>query len=358
MAAGAVLVHHFEMFKAEVDLPNAWGTPSIASLGQQGVELFFVLSGFLITYLLMAEQESRGAISIRGFMLRRALRILPLYYLIVLIAFVAAPLLVQAGVSPHLGSTEFAIEWPVPVRDYWPTLGLFLAILPNIAFVLYQQVLFAGQCWSIGVEEQFYLLWPWLLRVAKPRRLVGLLLAVIAVKALMLLAAMQLHSAAMEHGQRIGAAVRLLRFVKSLRFEDMAVGALGAYCLFHYRDMTLKSLVNPLTRWLAIPTAIGVLIRGNEFPWLLAPVLYAMILIVVSAGNSKVLNLENPLFNYLGRISYGLYMYHPIAIVVSLAMWHRLLGAHWGSPSSNAVLFASSAAITIALAVRLLISIF
>ena len=59
--------------------------------------------------------------------LRRALRILPLYYLIVGIAFVVAPLAVRAGVNPYFGSTQFALDWPVPVHDYWPTLALFMA---------------------------------------------------------------------------------------------------------------------------------------------------------------------------------------------------------------------------------------
>ena len=83
LAAAAVIVHHVELTKAFLGLPNIAGVRAIPVIGPLGVVLFFVLSGFLITYLLLVEERTAGRISIRRFYTRRILRIWPLYYVVV-----------------------------------------------------------------------------------------------------------------------------------------------------------------------------------------------------------------------------------------------------------------------------------
>ena len=97
IAALLVIIHHIEQFKSVFNIyPNQMNNPVIGSFGPLGVRLFFVLSGFLITYLLFAEKEVSGTISITKFYIRRALRIWPLYYLIVLLAFFIVPYFFRA----------------------------------------------------------------------------------------------------------------------------------------------------------------------------------------------------------------------------------------------------------------------
>jgi peptidoglycan/LPS O-acetylase OafA/YrhL len=105
--------------------------------GELGVRIFFVLSGFLITYLLLAEAEEAGAISLRRFYIRRALRILPIYvtYLLVL------GLLTAAGF-------------------YHDTLSSWLGALTFTRNMVGRGLSATVQLWSLAVEEQFYLLWP------------------------------------------------------------------------------------------------------------------------------------------------------------------------------------------------------
>src|SRR5262245_2566828 len=91
LGAYAVVIHHVEQYKQLLGMENIWGSSIVRSLGPQSVYLFFTLSSFLITFLLLKEQEQNGRISIRNFMLRRAVRILPLYYFIVLVAFFVMP---------------------------------------------------------------------------------------------------------------------------------------------------------------------------------------------------------------------------------------------------------------------------
>src|SRR5947207_1519982 len=125
--------------------------------GFLAVVFFFVLSGFLITYLLLVEEAETGDVSVRSFYVRRILRIWPLYYLIIAIAFFVLPASLPGDFPP-----------PHP-RE----LILYSVILTNFAGT----VPCASHLWSIGVEEQFYLCWPVLLKTVRRRHL--LLLGVI-----------------------------------------------------------------------------------------------------------------------------------------------------------------------------------
>jgi len=79
LAALLVIIHHIEQLRSILGLPNHWNNVSILRFGDEGVTLFFVLSGFLITYLLLAEREKFGHLAIGKFYFRRVLRIWPLY---------------------------------------------------------------------------------------------------------------------------------------------------------------------------------------------------------------------------------------------------------------------------------------
>lgn len=87
IAAFFVIIHHTEQFKELFHINNVFNIPFVYAVGKLGVILFFTLSGFLITYLLLRERENRKKINIKNFYMRRVLRIWPLYYLIVVLSF-------------------------------------------------------------------------------------------------------------------------------------------------------------------------------------------------------------------------------------------------------------------------------
>ncbi len=89
-AAFLVIVDHLELFKSYFGFNTLWPESFSAHLGSLGVTIFFVLSGYLITFLLLTENKISG-IKIKNFYFRRILRIWPLYYLIVIISFFIAP---------------------------------------------------------------------------------------------------------------------------------------------------------------------------------------------------------------------------------------------------------------------------
>ena len=151
IAAFLVIIHHIEQIKSIFNVENYWETvPFIGIIGKLGVILFFVLSGFLITYLLLLEQE-KGGIIIRKFYIRRILRIWPVYYLYLFISLLFVYFIYN---QVDLYSTLF-----------------YVFFAANIPFVFGFSLQFVDHFWSIGVEEQFYLFWPWLVKKIKKRLL-------------------------------------------------------------------------------------------------------------------------------------------------------------------------------------------
>lgn len=152
IAALMVWLHHTEIVRQIFGLPHLANLPSVAAMGKTGVILFFVISGFLITHLLLQEKQQAKTIAVGNFYLRRILRIWPLYFLIIGIALLIAP---QTALL-QLPNFETALN----SQTIRPILLLFIFILPNMVYVHYGIVPYAAQTWSIGTEEQFYLLWP------------------------------------------------------------------------------------------------------------------------------------------------------------------------------------------------------
>jgi peptidoglycan/LPS O-acetylase OafA/YrhL len=135
---------------------------------------FFSLSGLLITYLLLEEATRTGTIRIRKFYLRRILTIWPLYDLIVLLGFLLLPLTTDLFTHPQIVAS---------VGDSLPKVVLFLALLPNPAWVIFGIIPLMGPLWSVGVEEQFYLLWPLLLGGLQNRILLGIVVVIVVMVA-------------------------------------------------------------------------------------------------------------------------------------------------------------------------------
>lgn len=113
--------------------------------GERGVTVFFVLSGYLITMLALREEESKGALSIKGFFLRRVFRILPLYY-VVLAAY---------AVLVYLFDGDKA-------ADFNASLPYYLLYLSEVPLLLNEVEAPFNHSWSLGIEEKFYMVWPFL----------------------------------------------------------------------------------------------------------------------------------------------------------------------------------------------------
>ncbi|HWE27018.1 MAG TPA: acyltransferase [Polyangia bacterium] len=197
-----VIVHQLDLLTKPVGL-GAHAFSAVGAVGWVGVQLFFVLSGFLITGILV---DSRGAANyFSGFFARRVLRIFPLYYATLLVAFVVLPLFVSP--SPPLAHDRHHQIWLWTYLSNW--VNPYEA--GSRAFPHF---------WSLAVEEQFYLVWPFLLRRQTPQRCLALC-AAIAVASLGVRCVMVAKSAPSE----------AIYCFSVTRMDALALGAIGAAAL-------------------------------------------------------------------------------------------------------------------------------
>jgi peptidoglycan/LPS O-acetylase OafA/YrhL len=269
---------------------------------QSAVNLFLVLSGFLVTYWMFRERETAGRFDTRRFYLRRALRIAPAYYLVAAAGLFLIP---QA-----FGS---AFEWPpLPLRS----LVLVLLFFPNFVTGLGP----LEHLWCIGLEGQFYLAWP-----AVFRQRIGIflriVLGIILVKIILLPAVIILNRET------------ITNLYLGLRFECFAVGAAGAY-LYFSKSPLLKILCSLPAGLAGLGLMAGMALFDLPFtePAILASsAVFVLVVLNLSARPDIGRVLEIPVVNSLGKISYGIYLYHYPLLYLLLRLFNR-----WGLPEGPA----------------------
>jgi len=287
-------------------MENLWrSSPFIGVIGKLGVILFFVLSGFLITYLLLAEEQRFKTINIKNFYFRRMLRIWPLYFLIVLLAFFVLPNIPLFTIP---GFEKDMIYDKLPIK-----LFLYAIIFPNLA-MSFGVVSYVSHVWSIGPEEQFYLIWPFLVRRFRKHRIYlmfAIIFSYIVIRALVL-----------QYAHLIIGGTLLEAFWRTFNVDCMAIGGLFAVLLFQKHYM-LRFFLNKYLFWFSCILMILMIGNGIEIPMLhyeFYAVFFGIIILNFAANDQIKISLENPVFNYLGNISYGLYMYHPITITLAIVV--------------------------------------
>jgi peptidoglycan/LPS O-acetylase OafA/YrhL len=297
IAALLVIVDHTELFKSYLGYPTLWANSYSAYLGAFGVSIFFVLSGFLITYLLLEEQQE-APIRIRHFYLRRILRIWPLYYLIVVLGFF---------VIPHLDFFQVPI-YSSDMGDSLHRLLLFVGLAANVAFVYLPTVPFANVLWSVAVEEQFYLFWPHVVRIKR-------FLLWIMILLLSGYLALKFYAGSLDRQFEL--------LVIRTRFSAMIIGGIGAYLVFHQKAMIqfLYRRGVQVGLWVLLVCMALDWIPYHSLAWLqdeLISLVVCGLILNIATNPRTLISLENGLFAYLGKLSYGLYVYHLFAVVLVL----------------------------------------
>ncbi len=275
--------------------------------GNLGVNAFFVLSGFLITYLLIEEKKLNGKIHLPRFWMRRTLRIWPLYYASVLIGFVLFPI-----AKNLLGETPNELA---NITYYVTFLGNFdkIATEPDASIL--------AVLWSIAIEEQFYLIWPIILALL-PVRKYWMAFASVIIASLIFRATHQ--------------SMRLHEYHTLSCIGDMAMGAFGAW-LMTERPKALN-MIKKLKRWHiagVYAAFISVLLfRYELFYWnplmitferiFIAGIILLIILEQCYASHSLFKLSRFKGLSRLGTITYGLYCLHFIGILVTLKITTRL----------------------------------
>ncbi len=288
LAAMGVLVSHTLGSTSRVGL-GQHGTIQFAGTG---VTIFFTLSGFLITYLLLREKSVYGRIDLRRFYLRRILRIWPLYFF-----YIGAAVLVTYVMR------DDAVE-------YLRYLVFFVLFVPNIAFNLNRYPSDLGHLWSIGIEEQFYAFWPIVLgRITRVARFLIVLIAALVIARI----GLKLYSAHI--GNKLPFSLSIC-----MRFDCMAIGALCAIAYDRSDSRLLRIARSPgvsIAFWAIV--LVACLNRFTMFSFLgddVAAVVTGLFIVRQVDANRPNTVLENRFASFLGLISFGLYVYHPLLISV------------------------------------------
>ena len=294
------------------------------------LDVFFILSAFLITELLLRERDAKSSVDLKAFYVRRLLRIWPLYFFMIALAVL---------------STRFDHN---QVFSWNYILG-FLFFTGNWVMVFhgFQRATFMAPLWSVSFEEQFYLLWPLVLRKASAKLIrniaIGLLVVAPLVRLVLLL-----------HHVRGDA----LWFNTFARLDSIALGILLALA-FHGRSTftfglpaRFAFLALGISAWMLVGYCCGLL---NPVPTLAGGMIgyplmslggAAIFLSVLGAAQDGMSFLKDPLLIYLGKISYGLYAFHVLALRLSTNLF-----AQYHHPFSQTLSFLCALGMTFFLAV-------
>ena len=254
--------------------------------GELGVSVFFVLSGFLITTLALREEEARGRLCVRAFFVRRAFRILPVYYVALGLycLLILGLKLVPAKVEPMRAVLPYYLT-------YFQEVPFFLGDASG-GIPLYHS-------WSLGIEEKFYLLWPlfaFVLAFGRPRlRVYGTLVLAVATLTVPL-------------------APAYARLVAA--YFPILVGCVLAFLMHGERGFTaVRTVARPTTFWIAVCVTLHAAsphVDGLHEAYVIAVAVLLASLMSVESRWTRVLSVRPLVF--VGTLSYGIYLMHVLCL--------------------------------------------
>ncbi len=274
--------------------------------GETGVSIFFVLSGFLITYLILSEIDLRGRFSLGKFYIRRILRIWPLYFAVVFIAFFIFPALSSLLKSPINQGGNLWYQF------------CFLSNFDVINIEKYRigtEILMQNITWSVAIEEQFYAFWP-LIFVFLPRKAILPAICFILISSLLFrfyyfddLTLLYFHTFSAMLYLGTGALTAYLIITRQkvrTFFERMGTGAILILFILLFLSVMCKGII--------FPSKITLFISQPFFAILFAFIIASQSMI----KKPSALELGNIGFaNKLGKYTYGIYLLHPIALEIT-----------------------------------------
>lgn len=272
------------------------------------VTTFFVISGFLITYLLMNEIGKTNDVSIGKFYMRRILRIWPLYYGYMILALIA--------VAAFKGEINNA-AWFYTFFSGNISHAIGIGIIPLYHF------------WSLGVEEQYYAWYPWMVKYNKRHILTAVSVLCIVWICIKLGCYIFIGK---------GLAYRIFAVTQ---FDCMMLGAAGAIMYYRGTEWFRQLCSN---RYVAIAAWVLFFTSGLWAKYIPSPVTNEVIafvsLLVIMAGLVRKPLLENRVMNYLGKISYGIYVIHPILLYVGTRLLNNVITGSEALQKQGGVCFA------------------
>lgn len=283
--------------------------------GGLAVSFFFVLSGFLITFLILKEKEKTNTIYIKRFYMRRLLRIWPLYLSVVLFGFCIYPY-----AKSLLGISSIIPNNPLL---YYTFLANFDSIkLSHLGLLTISSPEMLAVTWSVAIEEQFYLVWPLLFLFFPKRQYVHVLLATI------------LFATTFRYLHREDSAT--LYFHTISVSSDLAIGGLVAhFTLFSTKFIEFFESIR--TKYIAITYIFGVMILANQSYLIpvfkgyiidfriISAVFFAFIIAEQNLSKHSIIKYGRfRIISKLGKYTYSFYLLHPVGIQITVILFRIL----------------------------------
>lgn len=287
--------------------------------GTIGVNFFFILSGFLITYILLFEKNINGTINLKQFFIKRILRIWPLYFSLLLFAFFSTFIIKIVGL-------------PSSNDGYTPNWFLSCLFLENYMIIYHNEFANVSPLpvtWSLCIEEHFYILWGILLFFLKKTRILPTIIGLIIV----------------------GYLSRFIFDYNNWLFKDIFTNIdyfmYGAIPAYFYTNNTLKfnEIINRISKKIKILVILLSIVliyvaSHNELKnfHLLEPIafgiLFTSVLIIFIPANNEMKIKSGTLFSKLGKYTYSLYLTHIIIINFYIQLFTK---ANWNLEKNNLI---------------------
>ena len=291
-----VLVHQLSLFEKQPGVA-AFVFSNLGYVGWTGVQLFFVLSGFLITGILIDTQHAQNYYS--GFYARRTLRIFPLYFAVLAVAFIILPAI--GSVPPKIATDQSSQIWLWTYLSNWAgVFGTGSNAFPHF--------------WSLAVEEQFYLVWPLLIRLRSPEQCVRFCLIVVVISLVLrcILA-------------WVGAPDAAIYLNSFCRMDALALGGAAAAAFrIPSWNVRLVAMYNRFLLWSIMAALLGVGVTrgfsratliGETIGYTMVSLMFVLILVAAAGADAAgasgwVGALRLRPLRALGKYSYAIYVFH------------------------------------------------
>lgn len=258
---------------------------TITKTGGVGVQIFFVISGFLITYLMIREEQSKGNLNVLYFYLRRFLRIWPLYFLVMILGIF---------ILPKLFNTFYFNGDAIKNLTFLNNFDKIGRSIPNI-----------GISWSVAIEEQFYLVWPLIFVFIKKKNFLFSLIILVFILSCFF--------------TFLNPEEAYFHTFSNVRF--LMIGSAGSFLYSKHKDKMYNLSIFTNVRFSLIMAIIFLLILSmfNSFSdtfsslmIFILPLVYLFLILIVVKPNSES---QISFFSKLGKYTYGMYLYHYIIII-------------------------------------------
>lgn len=264
-------------------------------LGTEMVNLFFVISGFIITYILYKEKNETGTISLYRFYFKRVLRIWPLYFGLIAVVFILTRY------------TSVYHDFPELNRNGLLTLVFFIVTLHP--FIMEARTSVLPHYWSLSVEEQFYIFWPPLFKILSKKGV--LIFCLLIIGGMIVLRNTNGHLNA-HYSSRFPWAKRFDTLFYSSMFDSVAMGVIGAWLLVH-KSPLLRFFYNRYLQLFCWSVFLLMIIHPFFIKYIhfdLTAFISLVLVLNVTSNEKSLLKLEHKWLDRTGMISYGIYMFH------------------------------------------------